>query len=155
MKKIMKIIVYTGVIISLIPIITMFCINLRQNKIETDRNFYGKEITEGQLKVIQNSYQKYECNIKYFVIKKDIGQLKYYYNDKNHMKFETNEKSYNKYIKGADIFFVYKPKCQISYRSNHGKLTATFIGNKIFLMPKKIFGSRIKNSEKSCGSKES
>lgn len=47
MKKIMKIIVYTGVIISLIPIITMFCINLRQNKIETDRNFYGKEITEG------------------------------------------------------------------------------------------------------------
>lgn len=111
----MKIIVYTGVIISLIPIITMFCINLRQNKIETDRNFYGKEITEGQLKVVQNSYQKYECNIKYFVIKKDIGQLKYYYNDKNHMKFETNEKSYNKYIKGADIFFVYKPKCQISY----------------------------------------
>ena len=59
MKKIMKIIVYTGVIISLIPIITMFCINLRQNKTETDRNFYGKEITEGQLKVVQNSYKKY------------------------------------------------------------------------------------------------
>ena len=144
MKKIMKIIVYTGVIISLIPIVTMFCINLRQNKIETDRNFYGKEITEGQLKVIQNSYQKYECNIKYFVIKKDIGQLKYYYNDKNHMKFETNEKSYNKYIKGADIFFVYKPKCQISYRSNHGKLTATLIGNKIFLIPKKISDQELK-----------
>lgn len=144
MKKIMKIIVYTGVIISLIPIITMFCINLRQNKIETDRNFYGKEITEGQLKVVQNSYQKYECNIKYFVIKKDIGQLKYYYNDKNHMKFETNEKSYNKYIKGADIFFVYKPKCQISYRSNHGKLTATFTGNKIFLMPKKFSDQELK-----------
>lgn len=144
MKKIMKIIVYTGVIISLIPIITMFCINLRQNKIETDRNFYGKEITEGQLKVVQNSYQKYECNIKYFVIKKDIGQLKYYYNDKNHMKFETNEKSYNKYIKGADIFFVYKPKCQISYRSNHGNLTAMFTGNKIFLMPKKFSDQELK-----------
>lgn len=144
MKKIMKIIVYTGVIISLIPIITMFCINLRQNKIETDRNFYGKEITDGQLKVVQNSYQKYECNIKYFVIKKDIGQLKYYYNDKNHMKFETNEKSYNKYIKGADIFFVYKPKCQISYRSNHGKLTATFTGNKIFLIPKKFSDQELK-----------
>lgn len=119
MKKIMKIIVYTGVIISLIPIITMFCINLRQNKIETDRNFYGKEITEGQLKVVQNSYQKYECNIKYFVIKKDIGQLKYYYNDKNHMKFETNEKSYNKYIKGADIFFCIQTKMsnQLSFQS--------------------------------------
>lgn len=155
MKKIMKIIVYTGVIISLIPIITMFCINLRQNKIETDRNFYGKEITEGQLKVVQNSYQKYECNIKYFVIKKDIGQLKYYYNDKNHMKFETNEKSYNKYIKGADIFFCIQTKMsnQLSFQS--WKINSYVYWKQNLFDAKKIFGSRIKNSEKSCGSKES
>ena len=144
MRKILKIIVYTGVIISLIPIITMFCINLRQNKIETDRNFYGKEITEGQLKVVQNSYQKYECNIKYFVKKKELGKMRYFYRDKNQMRFEASEEEYNQYIKDSDIFYVYKPKCQISYHSKQGKLTATFIGNKIFLIPKKFSDQELK-----------
>lgn len=136
MRKILKIIVYTGVIISLIPIITMFCINLRQNKIETDRNFYGKEITESQLKVVQNSYQKYECSSKYIVKKKELGKMRYFYRDKNQMRFEASEEEYNQYIKDSDIFYVYKPKCQISYHSKQGKLTAKFIGKKISLTPK-------------------
>lgn len=136
MKKILKIIVYAGVIISLIPIITMFCINLKQDEIETDRNFYGKEITEDQLKVVKNTYQKYECNSKYIVKKKELGKMKYFYHDKNQIRFEASEEEYNRYIKDSDIFYVYKSKCQLSYYSNRGKLTVKFTGKKISLMPK-------------------
>ena len=61
--------------------------------------------------------------------------MRYYYRVKNHINFEANEEEYNKYIKDSDIFYVYKPKCQISYHSDNGKLTADFTGKKISFEP--------------------
>ena len=45
MDDIKRRILYGLIILSLLPLITMFYINLKQDKWETDRNFYGKEIT--------------------------------------------------------------------------------------------------------------
>ena len=59
MDDIKRRILYGLIILSLLPLITMFYINLKQDKWETDRNFYGKEISEDQLKITQNTYQKY------------------------------------------------------------------------------------------------
>lgn len=57
MDDIKRRILYGLIILSLLPLITMFYINLKQDKWETDRNFYGKEISEDQLKITQNTYQ--------------------------------------------------------------------------------------------------
>lgn len=43
MDDIKRRILYGLIILSLLPLITMFYINLKQDKWETDRNFYGKE----------------------------------------------------------------------------------------------------------------
>ena len=59
MDDIKRRILYGLIILSLLPLITMFYINLKQDKWETDRNFYGKESSEDQLKITQNTYQKY------------------------------------------------------------------------------------------------
>ena len=135
MDDIKRRILYGLIILSLLPLITMFYINLKQDKWETDRNFYGKESSEDQLKITQNTYQKYECSSKKITKKKELGNMRYYYRDKNHINFEANEEEYNKYIKDSDIFYVYKPKCQISYHSDNGKLTADFTGKKISFEP--------------------
>ena len=58
MDDIKRRILYGLIILSLLPLITMFYINLKQDKWETDRNFYGKESSEDQLKITQNTYQK-------------------------------------------------------------------------------------------------
>lgn len=50
MDDIKRRILYGLIILSLLPLITMFYINLKQDKWETDRNFYGKESSEDQLK---------------------------------------------------------------------------------------------------------
>ena len=148
MDDIKRRILYGLIILSLLPLITMFYINLKQDKWETDRNFYGKEISEDQLKITQNTYQKYECSSKKITKKKELGNMRYYYRDKNHINFEANEEEYNKYIKDSDIFYVYKPKCQISYHSDNGKLTADFTGKKISFEPGTF-------NHKTCSSKES
>ena len=62
MDDIKRRILYGLIILSLLPLITMFYINLKQDKWETDRNFYGKESSEDQLKITQNTYQKHECS---------------------------------------------------------------------------------------------
>lgn len=49
MKKIW--IKYTLIILFLLPLITMIVINLNRDKLENDRNFYGKECSVDQLKV--------------------------------------------------------------------------------------------------------
>ena len=46
MDDIKRRILYGLIILSLLPLITMFYINLKQDKWETDRNFYGKESSE-------------------------------------------------------------------------------------------------------------
>ena len=55
MDDIKRRILYGLIILSLLPLITMFYINLKQDKWETDRNFYGKESSEDQLKITQNT----------------------------------------------------------------------------------------------------
>ena len=52
MKKIW--IKYTLIILFLLPLITMIVINLNRDKLENDRNFYGKECSVDQLKVTKN-----------------------------------------------------------------------------------------------------
>ena len=94
MDDIKRRILYGLIILSLLPLITMFYINLKQDKWETDRNFYGKEISEDQLKITQNTYQKYECSSKKITKKKELGNMRYYYRDKNHINFEANEEEY-------------------------------------------------------------
>lgn len=58
---------YMLIILLLLPLITMIVINLNRDKLENDRNFYGKECSVDQLKVTKNGYEKYirtlsECN---------------------------------------------------------------------------------------------
>ena len=91
MDDIKRRILYGLIILSLLPLITMFYINLKQDKWETDRNFYGKESSEDQLKITQNTYQKYECSSKKITKKKELGNMRYYYRDKNHINFEAME----------------------------------------------------------------
>lgn len=52
----------------------MIVINLNRDKLENDRNFYGKECSVDQLKVTKNGYEKYECNVKNITKKKELGK---------------------------------------------------------------------------------
>ena len=47
---------YMLIILLLLPLITMIVINLNRDKLENDRNFYGKECSVDQLKVTKNGY---------------------------------------------------------------------------------------------------
>ena len=118
---------YMLIILLLLPLITMIVINLNRDKLENDRNFYGKECSVDQLKVTKNGYEKYECNVKNITKKKELGKIKYDYAD-NVTQFELTAAEYEKYAKGVDVFYIYTPECELKYKSNNGILTAAFSG---------------------------
>lgn len=132
MKKIW--IKYTLIILFLLPLITMIVINLNRDKLENDRNFYGKECSVDQLKVTKNGYEKYECNVTNITKKKELGKIKYDYAD-NVTQFELTAAEYEKYAKGVDVFYIYTPECELKYKSNNGILTAAFSGKEEYLYP--------------------
>lgn len=135
MKKIW--IKYTLIILFLLPLITMIVINLNRDKLENDRNFYGKECSVDQLKVTKNGYEKYECNVKNITKKKELGKIKYDYAD-NVTQFELTAAEYEKYAKGVDVFYIYTPECELKYKSNNGILTAAFSGKEEYLYPREL-----------------
>ena len=109
----------------LLPLITMIVINLNRDKLENDRNFYGKECSVDQLKVTKNGYEKYECNVKNITKKKELGKIKYDYAD-NVTQFELTAAEYEKYAKGVDVFYIYTPECELKYKSNNGIFNCCF-----------------------------
>ena len=125
---------YMLIILLLLPLITMIVINLNRDKLENDRNFYGKECSVDQLKVTKNGYEKYECNVKNITKKKELGKIKYDYAD-NVTQFELTAAEYEKYAKGVDVFYIYTPECELKYKSNNGILTAAFSGKEEYLYP--------------------
>lgn len=62
-------------IIYMIPYMIMIGISCLKDKLETDRNFYGKDIDPKEIKLINVSYEK----LNFVLISTQIKEIQYFY----------------------------------------------------------------------------
>ena len=65
---------YIG-IIYMIPYMVMIGISCLKDKLETDRNFYGKDVDPKEIKLINVSYEK----LNFVLISIQIKEIQYFY----------------------------------------------------------------------------
>lgn len=62
-------------IIYMIPYMVMIGISCLKDKLETDRNFYGKDVDPKEIKLINVSYEK----LNFVLISTQIKEIQYFY----------------------------------------------------------------------------
>lgn len=62
-------------IIYMIPYMVMIGISCLKDKLETDRNFYGKDVDPKEIKLINVSYEK----LNFVLISTPIKEIQYFY----------------------------------------------------------------------------
>lgn len=62
-------------IIYMIPYMVMIGISCLKDKLETDRNFYGKDVDPKEIKLINVSYEK----LNFVLISIQIKEIQYFY----------------------------------------------------------------------------
>lgn len=114
-------------IIYMIPYIIMIGISCLKDKLETDRNFYGKDIDPKEIKLINVSYEKLKIERKKFEKCTEMGQIKYIYTQNfGDEQLILSEEEYNKYFPDMFVdtaiayFIIYK----FAYDSPKGMLEA-------------------------------
>lgn len=140
-----KIIFVTLIVIFLIPLLLTGYIKLQRKHWETDRNFYGNEIIAEKLKIVKNDYQTVQCQTKNFVKVKRNKKIECDYYEDNDKIFTITQEDYNRYVKGADVFYAYRPICKLTYQSERGRLTADFISEKYSITPRKFSDNELKD----------
>ena len=111
----------------MIPYIIMIGISCLKDKLETDRNFYGKDIDPKEIKLINVSYEKLKIERKKFEKCTEMGQIKYIYTQNfGDEQLILSEEEYNKYFPDMFVdtaiayFIIYK----FAYDSPKGMLEA-------------------------------
>ena len=114
-------------IIYMIPYMVMIGISCLKDKLETDRNFYGKDINPKEIKLINVSYEKLKIERKKFEKCTEMGQIKYIYTQNfGYEQLILSEEEYNKYFPDMFVdtaiayFIIYK----FAYDSPKGMLEA-------------------------------
>lgn len=114
-------------IIYMIPYMIMIGISCLKDKLETDRNFYGKDIDPKEIKLINVSYEKLKIERKKFEKCTEMGQIKYIYTQNfGDEQLILSEEEYNKYFPDMFVdtaiayFIIYK----FAYDSPKGMLEA-------------------------------
>lgn len=114
-------------IIYMIPYMVMIGISCLKDKLETDRNFYGKDIDPKEIKLINVSYEKLKIERKKFEKCTEMGQIKYIYTQNfGDEQLILSEEEYNKYFPDMFVntaiayFIIYK----FAYDSPKGMLEA-------------------------------
>lgn len=116
-------------IIYIIPYIVTIVINCLRRKLETDRNFYGKDIDIQKIELTNVSYKKFEIarnNIKKYT---EMGEIKYVYDrsyDFEDERLLLSEKEYqkcfpDKFVKTMVAYYII---FEFSYETDHGKIKA-------------------------------
>lgn len=102
-------------IIYMIPYMVMIGISCLKDKLETDRNFYGKDIDPKEIKLINVSYEKLKIERKKFEKCTEMGQIKYIYTQNfGDEQLILSEEEYNKYFPDMFVntaiayFIIYK-----------------------------------------------
>lgn len=105
----------------------MIGISCLKDKLETDRNFYGKDIDPKEIKLINVSYEKLKIERKKFEKCTEMGQIKYIYTQNfGDEQLILSEEEYNKYFPDMFVdtaiayFIIYK----FAYDSPKGMLEA-------------------------------
>lgn len=111
----------------MIPYMIMIGISCLKDKLETDRNFYGKDIDPKEIKLINVSYEKLKIERKKFEKCTEMGQIKYIYTQNfGDEQLILSEEEYNKYFPDMFVdtaiayFIIYK----FAYDSPKGMLEA-------------------------------
>ena len=114
-------------IIYMIPYMVTIGISCLKDKLETDRNFYGKDIDPKEIKLINVSYEKLKIERKKFEKCTEMGQIKYIYTQNfGYEQLILSEEEYNKYFPDMFVdtaiayFIIYK----FAYDSPKGMLEA-------------------------------
>ena len=102
-------------IIYMIPYMVMIGISCLKDKLETDRNFYGKDIDPKEIKLINVSYEKLKIERKKFEKCTEMDQIKYIYTQNfGDEQLILSEEEYNKYFPDMFVntaiayFIIYK-----------------------------------------------
>lgn len=111
----------------MIPYMVMIGISCLKDKLETDRNFYGKDIDPKEIKLINVSYEKLKIERKKFEKCTEMGQIKYIYTQNfGYEQLILSGEEYNKYFPDMFVdtaiayFIIYK----FAYDSPKGMLEA-------------------------------
>lgn len=123
-------------IVFMIPILIGVYINIKRPVWETDRNFYGKNIDQSDIKVKNKKAKKFEYSTNKFKKYKINGEIVYFLQSKGR-KIQISSNDYKKYVSDSDTFIMYAKRCVYAYKSKEGTMKVTITSNQLSFSPEK------------------
>lgn len=112
-----------------IPILISFVISGLREKLESDRNFYGKEISPKDIELVKVRYKPIDMKASDFSEYNKDGELQYFYKKgkSQDVVYAISKQEYDRYFLESTVESItaYYPEFIFSYQSTNGSMKAT------------------------------
>lgn len=112
-----------------IPILISFVISGLREKLESDRNFYGKEISPKDIELVKVRYKPIDMKTSDFSEYNKDGELQYFYKKgkSQDVVYAISKQEYDRYFLESTVESItaYYPEFIFSYQSTNGSMKAT------------------------------
>ena len=112
-----------------IPILISFVISGLRKKLESDRNFYGKEISPKDIELVKVRYKPIDMKASDFSEYYKDGELQYFYKKgkSQDVVYAISKQEYDRYFLESTVESItaYYPEFIFSYQSTNGSMKAT------------------------------
>lgn len=112
-----------------IPILISFVISGLRKKLESDRNFYGKEISPKDIELVKVRYKPIDMKVSDFSECNKDGELQYFYKKgkSQDVVYAISKQEYDRYFLESTVESItaYYPEFIFSYQSTNGSMKAT------------------------------
>ena len=112
-----------------IPILISFVISGLRKKLESDRNFYGKEISPKDIELVKVRYKPIDMKASDFSEYNKDGELQYFYKKgkSQDVVYAISKQEYDRYFLESTVESItaYYPEFIFSYQSTNGSMKAT------------------------------
>ena len=112
-----------------IPILISFVISGLRKKLESDRNFYGKEISSKDIELVKVRYKPIDMKASDFSEYNKDGELQYFYKKgkSQDVVYAISKQEYDRYFLESTVESItaYYPEFIFSYQSTNGSMKAT------------------------------
>lgn len=107
-----------------IPILISFVISGLRKKLESDRNFYGKEISPKDIELVKVRYKPIDMKASDFSEYNKDGELQYFYKKgkSQDVVYAISKQEYDRYFLESTVESItaYYPEFIFSYQSTNG-----------------------------------
>ena len=112
-----------------IPILVSFVISSLRKKLESDRNFYGEEISPKDIELVKVRYKPFDVKASDFSECNKDGELQYFYKKgkSQDVVYAISKQEYDRYFLESTVESItaYYPEFIFSYQSTNGSMKAT------------------------------